>query len=77
MDRLADIGCVRAHLDRQTDFADQVAGIQTDDAAADDAMRYFVEDELGEAFVATVGDRATRSGPREQALPYLMPSALH
>ena len=59
---------VRAHLDRQRDLADHVAGIRADDAAADDAVRLLVEQQLGEAFVAAVGDRAARGGPREQAL---------
>mmetsp|Transcript_69592 Transcript_69592/g.163617 ORF Transcript_69592/g.163617 Transcript_69592/m.163617 type:complete len:553 (+) Transcript_69592:4046-5704(+) len=39
-----------------------------DNAAADDAVAGLVEDQLGEAFVAAVGDRAARGRPREQAL---------
>ena len=65
MDGLADVGRVRAHLDRERELADQVAGAGADDAAADDAVRLGVEDELGEAFVARVGDRAARRPPRE------------
>ena len=38
MDRLADVDRVGAHLDRQRDLADQVAGMRADDAAADDAV---------------------------------------
>ena len=36
---LANIDCVAAHLDGQTDFADHVAGARADDGAADDAVR--------------------------------------
>ena len=66
MDGLADVDRVGAHLDRQRDLADQVAGVRADDAAADDAVRLVVEQQLGEAFVAAVGDGAARGGPREQ-----------
>ena len=38
MDRLADVDRVGAHLDRQRDLADHVAGVRADDAAADDAV---------------------------------------
>ena len=47
---------------------DQVARMRADDAAADDAVRVLVEQQLGEAFVAAVGDRAPGRGPREQRL---------
>lgn len=36
-----------------------------------DAVRFLVEQQLGEALVAAVGDRAARSGPRENALAVL------
>ena len=39
VDRLADVDRVGAHFDRQRDFADQVARVRADDAAADDAVR--------------------------------------
>jgi hypothetical protein len=39
VDGLADIDCVAAHFDGQTDFADHVAGARADDGAADDAVR--------------------------------------
>ena len=68
VDRASDVDRVGAHLDRERDLADQVAGMRADDAAADDAMRLLVEQQLGEALVATVGDRAARRRPREQAL---------
>ncbi len=60
VDRLADVLGVRAHLDGQADLADQVARIQADDAAADHAMGFLVEDQLGEALVA---DRSRSRGP--------------
>ena len=60
VDRLADVGGLAAHLDGEADLADQVSGARADDAAADDAVRGLVEDQLGETFVATVGDRAAR-----------------
>jgi hypothetical protein len=68
VDGLADIHGVRAHLDGQRDFADHVACVRADDAAADDAMGFGVEQQLGEAFVAAIGDGAAGGGPREQAL---------
>ena len=36
----ADIGWVAAHFDGECDFADQVACVRADDAAADHAMRF-------------------------------------
>jgi hypothetical protein len=42
-----------------------VAGARADDGAADDAMRLGVENQLGEAVVATVGDGAAGGCPRE------------
>ena len=65
VDGAADVDRVGAHLDRQRDLADQVAGVRADDAAADDAVRLRVEQQLGEALVAAVGDRAAGRGPRE------------
>src|SRR3989442_11932357 len=65
MDGLADVGRVRSHLDRVRNLADQIAGAGADDAAADDAVRLAVEDQLGEAFIARVGNRPPRGQPRE------------
>ena len=39
MNRLADVDRIGAHFHREREFADQVAGMRADDAAADDAMR--------------------------------------
>ncbi len=65
VDGLADIDGVGAHLDGQADFADHVAGARADDGAADDAMGFRVEDQLGEAVVGAVGDGATGGCPGE------------
>src|SRR5207237_6388908 len=46
-------------------------GMRADDAATDAAMRRLVEQELREAFVAAVRDRAPRCGPREHRFPVL------
>jgi hypothetical protein len=78
MDRFADISCVRAHFDGETDFADQVAGIQTHDAATNHPMRFLVEQELREAFVTAIGNSARPEAAHgNTALPYLMPSAFN
>jgi len=58
VNRLADVDRVGTHLDGQGNLADHVAGMGADDAAADDAVSLFIEQQLGEAFVATVSDRA-------------------
>ena len=67
MDGMADVGRLAAHLDGQRDFRDQVAGVHTDDAAADHAIGGLVEQQFGEAFAAADADRARRSHPREFA----------
>src|SRR5688500_10041185 len=67
MDGYAYVVHFAAHLDRERDFGDQVARVHADDATADDAVRGFVEDELGETFGAPDADRTTRCGPRELA----------
>src|SRR6478735_11689208 len=67
MDRRADVARLAAHFDRKRDLADEIARMHADDAAADDAMRGFVEHELGEAFGAVDADRAAARGPRELA----------
>ena len=64
---LADIDCVCAHFDREAHLANQVARMRANDAAAYDAMRFIVEDKLGEALVATVRNRATACCPLEFA----------
>ena len=61
VDRLAYIDGISAHLDGQRHFADHVAGVGADHAAAQDlsvAMGFWavVEQQLGDAFVAAVGN---------------------
>ena len=67
MDGVADVGDLAAHLDGERGFGDQVAGMHADDARADDAVRRFIEDQLGEAFGTADADRAAGGGPRELA----------
>ena len=64
---MGDVGDLAAHLDRERDLADQVPGMHADDAAADDALRALVEDQLGEALGAADADRAAARRPRELA----------
>ena len=75
VDGFADVYGVGAHFDRQRDFADQIAGVAPDDAAAQDAavasgFGAVVEQQLGEALLAAVGQGAPGSAPREQALAH-------
>ena len=70
VDGLADINRVSAHLNGQGDFADHVARVGADHAAAKDlalAMRRFgiVKQQLGDALVAAVGNGAAGGGKRE------------
>ena len=58
VDGVADVRRIGAHLDGQRNLRDQVAGMHADDGAADDAMGFLVEDQLGEAFAAADADRA-------------------
>ena len=48
----ADVGGVRAHLDRERGLRDQIAGAWANDAAADDPFARLVEQHLGQALVA-------------------------
>ena len=43
MDRLADIDRIGAHLDRETNFRNQISRFDPNDAAADDTLRLGVE----------------------------------
>ena len=78
MDRLANVdGIASISTARQTSPIRSPAWVPTN-SAAEHAVIGLVEQELGEPFVAPVGDRAARCRPREYtALPYLMPCALH
>ena len=64
VNRLADVDGISAHLYRQCNLANHVAGVRADDAAAQNlavAMRRFavVKQQLGETFVAAIGNRAS------------------
>jgi hypothetical protein len=77
---LANIDGICAHLDRQRDFTDHVAGVGADHAAAQNlaiAMRLFavVKQQLGDAFVAAIGNGA--AGCRSGELTFLDLDALH
>src|SRR4029077_7651981 len=71
MDSLADVDRIASHLHGEADLAAHAARMGADDAAAEHAVIGFVEQELGEAFVAPVGDRATRCRPRKHRLAVL------
>src|SRR2546430_16799780 len=71
MDGLADVDGIAAHLDREADLADQVARMGADDAAAEHAVIGRVEQELGEALVAAVGDCAAGRRPGKDGLAVL------
>ncbi len=62
---------ITAHLDRQTDFADQITRMRTHNAATDDPVCLGVKEQLGEAFISTVGNGTARSGPREHGFSEL------
>jgi hypothetical protein len=73
VDGLADVDGVGAHFDRQRNLANHVAGVGADHAAPQDlavAVRFFtvVKQQLGDAFVAAIGDGATGCGSGEKAL---------
>ena len=61
MDGFADVFSVAAHFDGQADFANHIAAVRTDDTAADDTAGFGIKNQLGEAVIATVGNRATGS----------------
>src|SRR5262245_40266046 len=71
MDGLADVDGIASHLYGETDLADQVARMRADDAAAEHAVIGLVEQQLGEALVASIGDRAARCRPGEYGLAVL------
>ena len=52
MDGEADVGGIRAHFYGVGDFGDEFAGVGADDAGADDAFGFVVEDQLGDALAA-------------------------
>ena len=73
VDGLADVHRVGAHFDGQGDLANHVARVGAHDAAAQNlavAMGFgrVVEQQLGVALVAAIGNGAARGRPGEQAL---------
>jgi hypothetical protein len=56
MDGLAYVDRVGAHFDRQRNLANHVTGMRSDNTAADDAVRGFVKQQFGKAFVAAIGN---------------------
>ena len=56
MDGLADVGGIRAHLDGETHFADQIAGVRADNAAADALVSFGIKQQLREPLVASIGN---------------------
>ena len=49
MDTQLQVGGVRAHLDRQHSFGNQFTGTRSDDADAEDALRFGIDHELSQA----------------------------
>ena len=71
VDRLADVHRIRTHLDRQRHLADHVARVRADHTAAQDlavAMGFgaVIEQQLGHALIATVGNCTAGGAPRKQ-----------
>ena len=75
MNREPDVRGIAAHLDRERDLGDQVAGVRADDAAADDPVRRRIEQQLRQAIVAAERERAAARRPRERAFSYAVPFA--
>ncbi len=72
VDGFADVDGISTHLNRQGHFANHVACMGADHAAAQNlavAMRLgrVIKQQFGDAFVATIGNGAAGSVPREQA----------
>ena len=67
VDGFADVHRIRAHFNGQGNFANHVARVGADDAAAHDLVGGFVKQQFGKAFVAAVGNGAARGVPGEQA----------
>ena len=63
MDRQADIRRVGAHFQREADLGDQVARVRADNATAQDPPVLPVEQELGEALIATERQRLELAKP--------------
>ena len=65
VDGFADVDGICAHLNGHRHFANHVAGVGADHAAAQDlavTMRFwrFIKQQFGDAFVAAIGNRRAR-----------------
>src|SRR5882762_439657 len=65
----SDIRRVAAGLDGERNLADQLAGIRTNDAATQYAVRLGVEQQLREAFIPADGEGPPARHPGEGPLP--------
>ena len=65
VDGQGDVFSVTAHLDSQADLSQQLAAVGADNRAADNTVRFFVENQLGHTVCAVGSDSTTRSSPRE------------
>src|SRR5690606_24635026 len=68
VDGFGQIDRVHAHFDSQHQLANQLARIGADDTATHDTVGFSIEQNLGKAFVAVVGNGTTRGSPWEHAL---------
>ena len=69
VDGEADVLGVEARLDRQDGLGEQLAGVDADDARAEDAVGARLDDQLGQAVGAADAQRAARGGPGEARRP--------
>ena len=65
MDRVGDVACGGAHLDRQYAFADQLAGARADDTDTEDPFGLGFDDQFGQAIGAVERQRSARGAPQE------------
>lgn len=65
VDSQRDVFSITAHLDRQTDFAQQLAAVGADNRTTDNTVRFFVENQLGHTVCAVRSDSTARCSPRE------------
>ena len=65
MNRLTDVRGIASHLHRKAHFADQIACVGADNAAAENPMVRFVEQQLGEPLITSIGDGPAGSCPRK------------
>lgn len=73
---LSDIHCVGVPPDSQRDLTDHVNGAATQDFSVTMRFGRIVEQQLGDAFIAAVGNCPAGGIPRKQAFLTLMPCAL-